>query len=93
MIYLIHFSRKYKHARHYLGYASSVAARVKRHKAGNGARLMAVVTAAGIPWRVVRRWTGKAADRNAERRLKENNFAKDLCPICSGAAAFNRGRL
>ena len=48
-VYLCCFSEPYKHARHYLGFtAGTLAKRIERHRAGNGARLMAVIKAAGI---------------------------------------------
>lgn len=93
MIYLLHFNRRYKHAKHYLGYAASVARRNREHKAGKGAKLTRVVKAAGIGWRIARIWRGPRADRTKERALKNNYYAKDLCPCCSGPSALNRGKL
>lgn len=46
--YLIHFERPYRHARHYLGWTVDLEARLAKHRAGNGARLLRVATAAGI---------------------------------------------
>lgn len=43
-IYLIHFVRPYKHAKHYLGWTQDLSARLTAHRTGNGSRLMAVVT-------------------------------------------------
>ena len=87
-VYLIHFDQPYKRARHYLGYAEDLDARLERHRAGNVARLMEVINLAGITWRVARTWQG---DRKLERKLKNRKEAPALCPICSGAAANNRG--
>ena len=84
MIYLLHFDQPYRHARHYLGYADDLDARLKRHRAGNGARLIEVINAAGITWRCVRTWRG---GRKLERQLKRRKEGPALCPICSGAAA------
>src|SRR5215510_1113752 len=89
VIYLIHFDQPYKRARHYMGFTDDLEERLSRHRAGNGARLMEVVTAAGITWRVARTWQG---DRKLERRLKSRKEAPRLCPVCSGETAYKRGR-
>lgn len=49
-IYLIHFEKPYKHARHYLGYTNDLEKRLARHRNGNGARLIDVINNAGIKW-------------------------------------------
>lgn len=81
-VYLIHFDRPYKHARHYVGFteADDVVERVAQHEAGNGARLLAVVAAAEIKFRVVRKWPG--ASRDFERRLKNARHTPRFCPEC-----------
>jgi len=38
-VYLIHFNRAYKHARHYLGYSEHLDKRLTDHLCGMGARL------------------------------------------------------
>jgi predicted GIY-YIG superfamily endonuclease len=78
-VYLIHFERPYQHARHYAGWASDLTGRLRHHRQGNGSRLMAAVSAARIPWRVVRTWD---ADRNFERKLKQHSLTR-FCPVCS----------
>lgn len=78
-VYLIHFDRSYHHARHYLGYTDDLPARLDRHLAGNGGRLLQVVRAAGIGYRVVRTWEG---DRGLERKLKRQKGSPRLCPVC-----------
>jgi predicted GIY-YIG superfamily endonuclease len=83
MVYLLHFARPYRHARHYLGYAEDLEQRLARHRAGSGARLLAVIAAAGIDWRLVRTWSGT---RTLERRLKGRHSGVRLCPICRGVA-------
>jgi len=82
VLYLIHFDQPFGHAQHYLGFCEDghLEARVARHRAGNGARLMARVTAAGIGWQVVRTWKG---DRKRERRFKKRSH-RERCPICRG---------
>ena len=79
-IYLIHFDRPFRHARHYLGWSSNFTRRLGHHRRGTGANLLKHVNAAGIGWRVVRTWTG---DRHLERRLKSQGGHARLCPVCS----------
>lgn len=81
-VYLLHFHTPYRHAQHYLGYAEDLAARLQAHRSGNGARLVEVVTKAGIAWELVRVW--EDGDRIFERRLKNRKNARLLCPICRG---------
>lgn len=81
-VYLLHFDRPYRHARHYLGYTQKdVDGRVELHRAGKGARLMEVIVEAGIDFTCVRIWYG---GRRLERRLKNRKHADRLCPICRG---------
>ena len=78
-VYLIHFDRPYRHARHYTGWTRDLVARLSEHAAGHGARLMAVITEAGISWQLARTWS---AGRAFERRLKNRHGASRYCPIC-----------
>jgi predicted GIY-YIG superfamily endonuclease len=78
-VYLLHFSRPYKHARHYTGWASDLKARLAEHEHGRGARLLQVITAAGITWKLARTWPG---DRKRERELKNMGGASRRCPEC-----------
>jgi predicted GIY-YIG superfamily endonuclease len=80
-VYLIHFDRRYRHAGHYTGWSTDLAARLAEHGRGDGARLMAVIKDAGITWTIARIWPG--ADRGKERRLKRSGGASRYCPICS----------
>lgn len=79
-VYLIHFDEPYHHARHYIGYADDVYKRIHKHETGNGARLMEVITEAGISWQVAHVWWGM--DRTFERALKNKKHASRFCPIC-----------
>jgi predicted GIY-YIG superfamily endonuclease len=86
-VYLAHFSTNLHHARHYLGFATDLVQRLAQHRAGSGARLMAVIKEAGIEWKLVRVWQG---DRGLERRLKRRkNTPKRLCPVCRGEVAYD----
>ena len=47
VVYLVHFSEPYRHARHYTGWTTDLQSRLAEHRAGRGARLLAVITQAG----------------------------------------------
>ena len=79
-VYLLHFDRPFKHARHYLGWTRDLDSRLADHRAGSGARLLAVLKAAGIGFQLARTWT--PATRRRERQLKNQGGASRLCPIC-----------
>ena len=90
-VYLLHFDKpligvrrnpaaqRTQIAQHYLGYAGDVAARIERHRSGQGARLLEVITQAGITFQLAATWPG---GRDEERRLKRQHHAARLCPIC-----------
>jgi predicted GIY-YIG superfamily endonuclease len=78
-IYLLHFDRPYKHARHYLGWASDLEARLAAHSAGHGARLLEVARQHGIGWTLARTWPGT---RVRERQIKNQGGASRCCPAC-----------
>ena len=80
-IYLLHFHRRYQHAGHYLGSTKNLTKRLAEHEHGSGARLLEVVHAAGISWKLARTWDG---GREQERRLKRQKNGARLCPICKG---------
>ena len=80
-IYLLHFDQAVSdHARHYLGWASDLAARLEAHRAGRGARLMEVCAERGITWHVSRTWQGT---RDRERAIKDRAESPRLCPDCT----------
>lgn len=80
-VYLIHFDKPFRHARHYIGWASDLDGRLAHHRKGTGANLLKHVARAGIGWVLARTWEG---DRTMERRLKNRKNAAQLCPICRG---------
>jgi hypothetical protein len=61
--------------------------RLAHHRAGTGARLMAVVARAGIAWSVARVWPD--GDRTFERNLKHHSGTR-YCPVCRGTDALKR---
>jgi hypothetical protein len=61
--------------------AAGVADRIGQHRSGRGARLLAVVTAAGIEFTPVRIWA--SATEQTEKYLKDLNRLPLLCPKCN----------
>jgi hypothetical protein len=85
-VYLIHFDRPFKHAKHYVGFCKGssgqgLACRLAKHRAGTGAKLLRAVNAAGIGWQCVRVWPGWT--RSQERKLKTWGGAARICPVCT----------
>lgn len=78
-IYLLHFDRAYRHAKHYTGFAVDLDRRLTAHLCGRGARLTTVVAQAGIGWTLARVWPGT---RSMERALKNQGGASRRCPMC-----------
>lgn len=79
VVYLLHFDRPYRHARHYTGWTRNLTQRLARHANGGGARLIAVITQAGIGFALARTWPGP---RSRERALKNTGGASRRCPLC-----------
>jgi predicted GIY-YIG superfamily endonuclease len=84
-VYTLHFdqpigdtSNRYGYAQHYTGWAVDLDARLATHTAGNGARLLEVVSARGIGWKIASLERGT---RDRERQLKARGAAR-RCPIC-----------
>ncbi len=80
VVYLVHFTEPYRHARHYTGWTVDLDARRAEHRGGRGARLLQVSAQAGIGWRLARTWEGSRA---RERQLKRQGGASRRCPICT----------
>lgn len=92
-VYLLHFSQLYMPypdapaiccAGHYTGFAPGgprgLKRRLAKHGTAEGARLMLVITRAGIGWQVARIWW--PGNRTLERRLKVQGGASRRCPLC-----------
>jgi hypothetical protein len=77
-VYLLHFDQRYEHAGHYT--AEDVDRRLAEHLGGRAARLIEVITQAGIGFRLARTWPG--VTRARERQLKRQGGASRYCPIC-----------
>jgi predicted GIY-YIG superfamily endonuclease len=78
--YLFHFDQRYEHAGHYTGWATDLDRRLAQQRAGRGARLLEIITQAGIGFRLARTWPG--VTRARERQLKRQGGASRYCPIC-----------
>ena len=80
VIYLLCFTEPYRHARHYVGWTEDLLDRLDRHAAGHGARLIEVITQAGIGFTLVRICEGT---RTTERAIKNAGGAVRYCPACT----------
>src|SRR5262249_53531587 len=80
VIYMLHFDRPYRHARHYVGWTDDLLHRLDTHAAGHGARLVAVIWHAGIGFTCVRICEGT---RCTERAIKNAGGAVRYCPACT----------
>jgi predicted GIY-YIG superfamily endonuclease len=83
-VYLLHFSSPLSHARHYTGWTNDLEARLTAHANGRGARIMQVVTQAGITFQLARTWQGT---RKFERTIKNRKNAPRYCPICKNGGS------
>lgn len=85
MVYILHFDKPFKHARHYVGYCedSRFEDRMNEHRKAKWAdSYMGKVNAQGIRWKVAR--VIPNGDENLERRIKfiwKRTAA--LCPCCT----------
>ena len=80
IVYLLHFDRSYRHARHYIGFTRNLEQRLEEHRAGRGSPLIAAAIADGIDFELAAIWEG---DRHDERRLhRQKNTRAQLCPVC-----------
>lgn len=80
IVYLLHFSKPYQHARHYTGWTEDLLERLVHHATGNGARLMTVIYQAGLGFTLARTCAGT---RRTERAIKNAGGAVRYCPLCT----------
>ena len=78
--YLLHFDHPYQHARHYTGWTDDLLGRLDAHARACGARLMNVISRAGIGFVLVRVCEGTRA---TERAIKNAGGAARYCPACT----------
>lgn len=88
-LYLLHFTPRYRHAGHYLGWALDIERRVGEHMRG-GAHASPLVRAAARDGRVglVRVWVN--GDRTLERRLKRQGGLSRHCPVCRSTGTYHK---
>lgn len=82
IVYLLHFSEAYHHARHYLGWTNDLTKRLREHMNGNRDKcvLTHVIKEHGIEHTLVRTWRGPLATEKALKKKKNNRL---LCPVCN----------
>lgn len=82
-VYMLHFNRPVRHARHYRGWAhvDKLDERLAHHAAGTGAKLTALAVRLGIGWQVALTMPG---DKHLERKMHNVGGAAKICPICKG---------
>jgi predicted GIY-YIG superfamily endonuclease len=85
-VYLLHADRSHPVYgwQHYIGWSRNIDQRLADHRRGSGSRVTREWRRAGIAFRVVGTWPG--VSQGAERRLQQVK-GRNLCPVCSGAAA------
>ena len=77
VIYMLHFDRPYKHAKHYVGWTDDLLDRLDHARQGHGARLVAVIWHAGIGFTLIRICEGT---RRTERAIKNAGGAVPVLP-------------
>ena len=83
-VYVLHFEPAYRHARHYIGWARDVDARVAEHLAGAASPLVRAAVRAGATVTLAASYRGS---RQLERRLKRWHKTGQFCPICRAQRA------
>jgi predicted GIY-YIG superfamily endonuclease len=80
-VYLLHFTKPFGRARHYIGWSPDIYKRVSRHKEGKGAKFTMGALRHGADLLLVRIWPG--GDRRLEWELKHKGTHQALCALCS----------
>ena len=91
VVYTLHFHGdglphgKQAPTRHYTGLASDLDARLARHRAGNGSRLMSVVAERHVGWELAQLIPCESYSEahELEARLKRHSATR-RCPVCQG---------
>ena len=84
-LYVIHFDKPYKHAKHYTGIAIDVVKSMKEHRGGYGAKLMRVLKEnnIGFKYNIIGEYPTFSLAKAEEKRLKTKvKQPKNYCPIC-----------
>jgi predicted GIY-YIG superfamily endonuclease len=85
-VYLLHFSRPYLHARHYIGFTTDLKSRLSAHRGGRSTPLIRAAVAEGIELLLARTWDTVTV--GFEHRLHKSKYRFMACPICSGPRAL-----
>ena len=82
VVYVIRLRRPLHHARHYVGWAVDLNARVRQHLTGRGSALLNAANAYGIRWDVVHviRCRSRRAAWQLERHIKRGHV-RLWCPV------------
>lgn len=84
-VYVLHFDRAYKHAKHYTGITNDFENRMEEHKKGQGARLTQVIKEANIGFKcvILSEWNTFSEAKSEEKRLKKRvKQPQRYCLIC-----------
>lgn len=84
-VYVIHFDKPYKHAKHYTGIAKNVPKRMKEHRGGYGARLLQVLKEnnIGFKFAILKTYDNFSEAKAEEKRLKTKvKKPQRYCPFC-----------
>lgn len=80
-VYVLHFSKPFKHANHYIGWtAGAVEDRVSAHQHGLGATLTREAVRAGITFTIAQ--VIPDVTREIERKMKNGGGSSRCCNIC-----------
>lgn len=86
-LYVIHFDKPLKHARHYLGSTHNPFQRLEAHATGNGARLTEVLKELGEAWKLAALYEVNdnipVTLREIEAVVKTQANGPRFCPICN----------
>jgi predicted GIY-YIG superfamily endonuclease len=85
-VYLLHFSRPYKHARHYVGFTTDLPRRLRQHRGGHGPPLIRHAVEDGVRLILARTW--EMATVGFERRM-HTRAKTEWCPVCHGTRALS----
>jgi predicted GIY-YIG superfamily endonuclease len=89
-VYLLHFSRPYRHAQHYVGFTTDLERRIKQHKRGSSSPLVRCAVEEGIEIILARAW--ESVTVSFETWLHSSGHRSLACPICSGPRALLRAK-
>lgn len=92
-LYVLHFDKPYKHAKHYTGIAKNVLKRIALHKNGTGARLTQVLKENEISFRynIIKEFPNFSEAHAYEKYLKTKiKKPQNYCPICKEEKSWQK---